>query len=105
MGLPITSSGFEAAAGVRGLNNVRCVGERQSRNFVVDLYKNCPRIVAADNTSYNTSELTQECSRRIDVTPRFSTPHHPEGNSSIERYQAAVNKSMINHAVNSRKKD
>ena len=36
-----------------------------------------PRIVVADNASYNTSELTPEFLRRIGITPRFSTPYHP----------------------------
>ena len=63
-----------------------------------------PRIVVADNTSYNTSELTREFLRRIGITPRFSTPYHPEGNSLIERYQGAI-KAMIHHAVHSGKKD
>ena len=61
-----------------------------------------PRIVVADNASYNTSELTREFLRRIGITPRFSTPYHPEGNSLIERYQAVI-KAMIHHAVQSKK--
>ena len=61
-----------------------------------------PRIVVADNASYNTSELTREFLRRIGITPRFSTPYHPEGNSLIERYQAVI-KAMIHHAVHSGK--
>ena len=63
-----------------------------------------PRIVGSDNASYNTTELTREFLRRIGVTPRFSTPHHPEENSLIERYQAVI-KAMIHHAGHSEKKD
>ena len=59
-----------------------------------------PRIVVADNASYNTSE----CLRRTGITPRFSTHYHPEGNSLIERYQGVI-KAMIHHAVHSEKKD
>ena len=63
-----------------------------------------PRIVMADNASYNTSELTREFLRRIGVSPRFSTPYLSEGNSLIERYQAVI-KAMIHQAVHSGKKD
>ena len=63
-----------------------------------------PRVVVADNATYNTAELTRELTKRLGISPRFSTPYHPEGNSLIERYQAVI-KGMIHHAVHSGRKD
>ena len=63
-----------------------------------------PKILVADNASYNTAKLTEEFMRRLGVTPRFSTPFHPEGNAVIERYNAVI-KGMIHHAIRSGTKE
>ena len=71
----------------RGLSVEKCDGEKHCRNFVVDLHKNWN---SKNCGGYNKSELTREFLRRIGVTPRFSTPYHPEENFLIERYQAVI---------------
>ena len=35
-----------------------------------------PRVVVADNATCNTAELTRELTKRLGVSPRFSTPFH-----------------------------
>jgi transposase InsO family protein len=57
-----------------------------------------PKVLVTDNASYNTAKLTAEFTRRLGVTPRFSTPWHPEGNAVIERYNAVI-KGMIHHVI------
>jgi transposase InsO family protein len=42
-------------------------------------------VLTSDNASYNRSALMREFLKRLGVTPRFSTPYHPEGHSLAER--------------------
>jgi hypothetical protein len=42
-------------------------------------------VVTSDNASYNRSILMREFMKRLGITPRFSTPYHPEGHSVAER--------------------
>ena len=63
-----------------------------------------PKVLVADNASYNTSGLSEEFRKRLGVTPRFSTPYHAEGNSIVERYNAVI-KGMIHHVIRSGTKE
>ena len=63
--------------------------------------------MVTDNASYNTSEC--ESTREFPETDRCNSKildsvDHPKKNSLIGRYQAVI-KTMIHHAVHSRKKD
>ena len=53
-----------------------------------------PETVIWDNASPHRSELMRELMKRMGCTPRFSTPYHPQGHSSVERMVSTV-KSMI----------
>ena len=42
-------------------------------------------IITSDNASYFRSALMREFNKRLGITPRFSTPYHPEGHGLVER--------------------
>ena len=42
-------------------------------------------VITSDNASYFRSSLMHEFMQRLGITPRFSTPYHPEGHSLAER--------------------
>jgi hypothetical protein len=42
-------------------------------------------VIKSDNASYFRSSLMREFVQRLGITPRFSTPYHPEGHALAER--------------------
>jgi transposase InsO family protein len=42
-------------------------------------------VITSDNASYFRSALMREFTKRLGITPRFSTPYHPEGHGLVER--------------------
>lgn len=52
-------------------------------------------IITSDNASYNRSTLMREFIRRLGITPRFSTPYHPEGHSLAERGIQTLQNSVV----------
>jgi len=47
-------------------------------------------VITSDNASNFCAELTREFMQRLGVSPRFSTPGHPQGNSLAERCIGSV---------------
>ena len=47
-------------------------------------------VLTSDNASYFNANLTRECMQRLGVSPRFSTPLHPEGHGLAERYVGSI---------------
>jgi transposase InsO family protein len=55
-------------------------------------------VITSDNASNFCAGLTREFMQSVGVSPRFSTPGHPEGNSLAERCIGSV-KQNINSKV------
>jgi transposase InsO family protein len=47
-------------------------------------------VLTSDNASYFNANLTRECIKILGVSPRFSTPLHPEGHGLAERYVGSI---------------
>ena len=62
------------------------------------------RVITSDNASYFRSALMREFMLRFGVTPRFSTPYHPEGHAlaerSIQTIQTLIAKLATEHRNN-----
>jgi transposase InsO family protein len=56
-------------------------------------------VVSCDNASYFNAALTRECLKRLGVSPRFSTPLHPEGHGLAERYVGSIKQSISKLAL------
>jgi hypothetical protein len=56
-------------------------------------------VVSCDNASYFNAALTRECMQRLGVSPRFSTPLHPEGHGLAERYVGSVKQTISKLAM------
>jgi hypothetical protein len=53
-----------------------------------------PKVISSDCGSNFTSQLTQECLKRLGCSPRFNTPGHPEASGLVERCNSSL-KTMI----------
>ena len=53
-----------------------------------------PKVISSDCGSNFTSQLTQEFLKRLDCSPRFNTPGHPEASGLVERCNQSL-KTMI----------
>jgi len=42
-------------------------------------------VITSDNASYFRFALMREFNKRLGISPRFSTPYHPEGHAMVER--------------------
>ncbi|GFS72290.1 hypothetical protein TNCV_1827071 [Trichonephila clavipes] len=49
-----------------------------------------PNVVASDNGTNFTAELTKEFEKRIGSSPRFSTPGYPQSNDLVERFNRTL---------------
>ena len=63
-----------------------------------------PKVIVMDNATNFTSALTREFLARLGVSPRFSTPYHPEGNSVVERWNQVL-KNMLRAIVKEHPRD
>ncbi|GFX85386.1 hypothetical protein TNCV_3715601 [Trichonephila clavipes] len=57
-----------------------------------------PNVVASDNGTNFTAELTKEFAKRIGSSPRFSTPGYPQSNCLVERFNRTL-KNMLHNVV------
>ena len=67
---------------------------------LVSLFTTCgiPRVVISDNGTNMVAELTKELYNRLGIQLRTSTPHHPEGNAVVERFNQSF-KRMLHHIL------
>ncbi|XP_055936891.1 uncharacterized protein LOC129966488 [Argiope bruennichi] len=57
-----------------------------------------PNVIASDNGTNFTAELTKEFEKRIGSSPRFSTPGYPQSNGLVERFNRTL-KNMLHNVV------
>ena len=57
-----------------------------------------PSVLISDKATNNTAKFTAEFEKMLGVSPRFSTPFHPEGNGLAERHIQNV-KNCLHHAI------
>ncbi|GFX79406.1 retrovirus-related Pol polyprotein from transposon opus [Trichonephila clavipes] len=57
-----------------------------------------PNVVASDNGTNFSAELTKEFEKRIGSSPRFSTPGYPQSNGLVERFNRTL-KNMLHNVV------
>ena len=61
-------------------------------------YTGCYQTVVMDRGSNFCGALTQEFLNRLDISPRFLSPAHPQGNGVIERFNSTF-KNMLHFAM------
>ena len=52
-------------------------------------------VITCDNASYFKSALMREFQKRLGITPRYSTPWHPEGHALIERHLQTLQQVIV----------
>ncbi|XP_055924551.1 uncharacterized protein K02A2.6-like [Argiope bruennichi] len=57
-----------------------------------------PTVIASDNGTNFTAELTKEFEKRIGSSPRFSTPGYPQSNGLVETFNRTL-KNMLHNVV------
>jgi transposase InsO family protein len=67
--------------------------------FCVVGLSNDVTVLTSDNASHFNASLTREYMQRLGVSPRFSTPMHPEGHGLAERYVGSIKQSIAKLAM------
>ncbi|GFW03878.1 hypothetical protein TNCV_2049941 [Trichonephila clavipes] len=75
----------------RGHKYVLCMMDQRTRTGI-------PSIIASDQGTNFKSALTQEFTKRIGSSPRFSCPGYPASNGLVERWNKVL-KDMIHHVI------